>query len=1187
MLPALDDGTLFLSNGVKIRALGLFGQEEKWEYDGPASGSQARVNLAAEFPIVVDRNVLYASLEMPVERETQIWNYTPQMAVPERRLHALDATTGRLLWSHARYAPEGSTAEERFFVSKLSVTSRPLVIGDDLYVSATRFHTGYHHYVCCFDRRTGRLRWSTFVGAGQMEQNMFGNRIRECVSGHLVMHRGQLWYSTNIGMIASVDARLGTLRNVIRYEQVGIPRQQRIYRSVFERSPGWANNEPIVVGDEIFFTPIDSQDLIAVDTQIGRGRRVLTRSPDDRYRYIVGPVRGAIVVCGTKIAFHDVATRKTDVSSIAFDSTSYRENREAGVIGRPLLAGDQLVTPVRYRPPRERQLVDRLFIWDLAGRRVVNEIDPAQGSAGGPVAGNLASNGEVVVLAATDDSRTLTFVRSFFDEAEILARLRRRTESDPADPEPHFQYAELGLQSGSIKVDVAIRAYERAKELAEALGISGTEARQKSRDALYRLYLDLALGAEARRQEAGLDVARAFDLALVNAGDARAEVELLFHRMAKAFEMRDRASVEKAYARLMRDHADEIYDHRDVFRTIAPALETNRRYGRAGFVATVVAATVEETYRRFPQAVDLYQTLIRDYPRESLAGDTAWRYARDRIEDIIRRNGREVYAAEEARAKELYERGRGEGGVDALERLMELFPNSTLVAKAHLALARRQIDEGRTSEAATSIASSLTRVDEPEGELLVSLARAFEDLGLRDSARSAWIYARARTPLDTLGAEGDGAPATVSELADAAIARLAAPPVAAPSLAFETKRAWSVGTRDQRDPWVLVEPEGRAPAVFADRFLAYRGGVIHAFSTGSDKPLWTLDSEVAPLQEALFWSDDRLVARIDNAYVVIDADTGREAWRAGVDNQLLSAVATGHGKVYGIVQPHSLAANFRLQGRSLIDGELIFDLAFDGIPPQRIEVGDRWVGVALDADPVFHLVDPFTGRRAAGLAEGFRYDEVLRPFLTENGLFVAVPYDRPDGERSVQGIDPDTGATRWSRRLADQGVRFWIEDARRMVYLLRDAREGRGTLVAADVRTGAPLLEAALDDGVSVQHGSILAGDRLYAVLSRPTRAGGTQRAQFVEAFSLDGKELALALGRLRPQPARSAFIREGPVGQRLRGRCRNPGAASADARRCCGSSRQTKDACDPESTPRTTVSRRTSGTWSSCATAP
>jgi outer membrane protein assembly factor BamB len=1100
VLPVLDEGTVYVSNGVEIRALGLYGQAEKWTFQGPAKQSQARVNLSADFPLVLDGNLLFGSLEIPVDREQQIWNYTPQMAVPERRLHALDATTGRLVWSQARYEHAEADSKERFFVNELSVNSRPIVIGDDLFVSATRFHTSYHHYVCCFDRNSGRLRWATFVCTGQMEQNMFGNRIRESLSGHLVMKGGVLWYATNIGVVAAVDARLGTLRQALRYEQIGIPRQQRIYRSVFERGPAWANNEPIVAGDRIYFTPLDSQSLIEVDTTTFTARAVLERNEKNRYRYIVGPVDGRIVLLGTGVDYWNLEERRLESSRIRLEAGSVTEDRGAGVVGKPLLIGKTLFAPVRYRPRGKRALADRIFVWDLATRKLTNEINPNLGRGDIPLAGNLATNGEAFVIAATDDGRNLTFVHGFFNEAELLARLSRRMKSDPDDPEPHFQFGEILVQSQSEDLAGIVSAFERAKTLAEAQGPGGRAWVEKSREALYRLYIQLAAAPVERRRALNLDEVNAcFERALANAGSPGQKIDVLFRLLGRSLATRDQSGLEKAYARILKDFADEPYDHREEFSGRIPAIESFHRYPRAGLPATVIAARLAERQGRFAEAVAHYQTIIRDYATEALGSDTAWRWARDRISELMERQGANIYAAEESRAAQLFADGRKAESLNALQSLLELYPNSSFAPRAHLEVARRQIASGRAGEAVSSIAASLARFEQPSGELLVGLARALESAGLSESARQAWAYARVQAPRDLV--EENGKRLSVLELADAAATRLPLrPSPATPKLSFTLNEAWQMGEADGEDDWALVEAIGVAPASFAGHFFAFRGGRLYVFDAAKKEPRWHIDCESLPI-ERLYWQDGRLIGLLDNQFVALNPQDGKEYWRAGVEGRQLGTIATGQGRVYGIVQPHSLASRFRLQARSLFDGALIYDLAFDGVPPSQISVGEQWLVMALDAEPQAWILDPFTGTRAPGFPSGLRFDEVMPPFLGADDLVVAVPEASKSEERTLQGIDPRTGTARWTRRLGAASVRFWGQDHGKICYRLRDRDTNRSTIVVTDMSSGASLLEHELGEDIMLIHGSRIAESHLYAVLSRPTRPGSSLRTRYVEAF--------------------------------------------------------------------------------------
>ena len=125
----------------------------------------------------------------------------------------------------------------------ISVNTPPLVIGDRLYVGATYYLGGFRQWLCAFDRETGDLVWKTYIGQGQAELNMFGNPVKEVVPGYVGESNGLLVYSTNIGVVAAVDAITGAPRWVKAYEQEPVPSSDG--QRTVSRPPGWTVTRPL------------------------------------------------------------------------------------------------------------------------------------------------------------------------------------------------------------------------------------------------------------------------------------------------------------------------------------------------------------------------------------------------------------------------------------------------------------------------------------------------------------------------------------------------------------------------------------------------------------------------------------------------------------------------------------------------------------------------------------------------------------------------------------------------------------------------------------------------------------------------------------------------------------------------------------------------------------------------------
>ncbi len=1103
VLPVMDEGAIYFSDGVSIRAFSLFNPELKWQYDGVVKQSQARVNLTSSYPITLDRNILFAALEIAVERETRIWNFTPQLAVPDRRLHAVDASRGNSIWSQMEYRHPEASDQERFFVRHLSITSRPLVIGDNLYCSATRFHTSYHHYVCCFDRNNGRLKWSVFVCTGQMEQNMFGNRVRECVSGDLVEKDGILYYSTNIGVIAAIDSRLRTLKFTAAYKQVGIPRQDRSNRQVSERAPTWANNTPVVVGDTIFFTPIDSQELLAVNRHTGHCRVVLKRDRSSHYRYIAGPFDGKIAILGAKVAFYDTVKKELLLASgINFAaSSSDLAARQAGVSGQPVIVGNRLFAPVHTGNRRSKE--GRIYAWDLTTLKIDKEVKLRSSKLIAGV-GNLSFHNGVFVMTSTASDRKSSVVRCYFDRAELQKRLFELMARHPEDPRPHFQAGEIALQEKEPDFASAIASFRKAERLAGlSTGRFDTWV-AKSRDELFRIYLDLAENSAHRKSELKLDSKQCFEAALRMARFDQQRVDILFKLLGKAASSRDASSFERHYRTVMSRYANAPFDHRDELQADLPELGTFTRHDQAGLVATLYAAKFRTRIGDAEGAVAAYQRILRDYSRSNLGRDGAWTAAYRGIDRILSNRNRVVYAKQELAAKQLFD-SAGEHAVTPLRRLLDLYPNSQLVTGTYVTLARRLTAAGYREEAVQSIEEYLSRFRKPSGKILVALARAYSELGLKRSSRQVWSYAASVTPRDLI--ETGDQTEVVSELAKIAIAELTAKSVRAmpKSLGLKPREAWRLGSNGDADVWSVIQPFGERPEKFRSRFFAFKSGLLQCFDADSDQAIWKISVKNDP-QDRLQWFDGRLLAVLDGALVAINPENGQEYWRAENHSGRYGEVAASQGKVYSIITPLAYNARYVLQARSLITGDVVFERGFTGAAGSSLTAGDRWILVNDDRVDRCFVLDGYTGEPAPAWPDGFRHAGLVRPSLNANGLIIAITVST-DRSRKISALDPQTGEAKWSRNLGAGDARVLYDDESRLVYRRTNRATKTTHLVAIDTLRATTLVDRQMSSEFRIGPGCQIDGSDLFLKVTQVVLRPRRMRRHFIESFSLDGGE--------------------------------------------------------------------------------
>ncbi|MCA9320433.1 MAG: PQQ-binding-like beta-propeller repeat protein [Planctomycetes bacterium] len=1087
--PVLDAGAVYLSNGVSVEALTLFSGDLKWTVPGnvrPAK-SQARPNLSLEFPIVLHGNVLYVPLETPVPAPRMLWSFVPHPTVAHRRLCAIDASSGRVIWNHDDRDFARDEPETRELVRSFNIATRPLVVGDEIYVSATRFLTSYQHYVCCFDRHTGALRWATFVCTGQMEQNMFGNRVREAVPGELTLIDGRLVYSTNMGAIASVDARLGTVDFVVEYEQSPIPRQLRFDANIHERAPGWANNSPIQVGSEVLLAPTDSDHLYAVNRFTGELRETgIRRDARNRFRYIVGVGDDLVVVLGASVLFYEPGTRRIEDPKYDFGSSVRRRGRaggyDAGIQGRPVVVGRRLVATVRDRD------TDKFAVWDLEQRRLVEELPIARGRDRVDVLANLAAADGVFVAVAADQRRRKTAeITCYFDPARVAQRLRASVAAAPDDPELRLRIGEFALQGASPDPKAALEAFTQAYDLASRPG--GEPAwRERARNALYRLYVELASEPLLARSSLGLDDTDCYERAFNYAGDRGQKVSILFRLLARAMDQSDLAAVARHEHRIVQEYAEDVHQDGGLFSSLLPELGNETRRAPAALLATLAVASWHERAGRGKEALQRYETVLRRFGHESLGEQDAWSVAHDHLTRLLASAGPEIYADSEREARKLYEAGLADEGLARLEQVLVWYPKATVVTDAWLAISRRLIAEGRHAEALERIHEFFWRFGTITPGALTDLANALEAQGCSDSARQVWRYSE-----DFATANASDESVAFLELARQRLASLGVESrvtaSALPEFGVQPKLVQERGRADADKDWVLVEPRGRRPATMKNRFLVHRAETLLCLTTESEDVLWQRPCAAFPYMD-LIWFDGRLIGVLDAELVCLDPAKGQVLWRGEVPEHEILTVTCSHGRVLLLARPSGYGAAFRLQARSILDGAVVFEVPVEGDPiTDRIHVSHRWIMLVLQDRPArARVLDALTGRPAPAFPNGISWSESKIPHFADNGAVILVEGD-PSGSERLVAIDPESGRHRWKRPL-ERGRRvFAHEDPFSVIYRSTEGRSHSLTMI--DLLQGTALFSRTFPNAIEpYQHGINVGPDAVYYVCKESTPQG-------------------------------------------------------------------------------------------------
>lgn len=173
-------------------------------------------------------------------------------------LRAFDRVTGRRLWDTRDTFGEG--AQENFFSDLMHFTS-PVPAAGLFVIGCSRLKGEMESLAAAFDIHTGKLVWQT-VNAARGKEAFLGLGSRPSLP---VFKDGIVYFGTNLGAVAALDAATGSPRWIRKYDAF-LPGMRK--RSIRD-SRRWRYQPPRVVGGILYATPQDSNYLYAIDVVDG------------------------------------------------------------------------------------------------------------------------------------------------------------------------------------------------------------------------------------------------------------------------------------------------------------------------------------------------------------------------------------------------------------------------------------------------------------------------------------------------------------------------------------------------------------------------------------------------------------------------------------------------------------------------------------------------------------------------------------------------------------------------------------------------------------------------------------------------------------------------------------------------------------------------------------------------------
>ena len=291
----VDDSVLYRHKNI-VTCRSILNGEPRWTFDtgGRVTWQSDDDRMYPPEELVVSDGIVF----------TNLFKAGPSLA-------ALDLITGQLRWASGPMAPATRDDTRTRYEAAPAIGPRTIYCGyvKDNIEGDTHFDTVYG--VRAFDAATGRVLWDTEIcrlAPGKFTTGVAvarRNRIRSFTSPP-VLHQGTLYYNTNAGTVAAINARSGSVEWAMRYPYwPGVHDATRPFgsRPWWLKGPhlplkpmGWYPQRPLVLGDRLIVAPADSPCLMSIDRATGKVGWTYGR-PDAGHGYLLGPTsRGELVL---------------------------------------------------------------------------------------------------------------------------------------------------------------------------------------------------------------------------------------------------------------------------------------------------------------------------------------------------------------------------------------------------------------------------------------------------------------------------------------------------------------------------------------------------------------------------------------------------------------------------------------------------------------------------------------------------------------------------------------------------------------------------------------------------------------------------------------------------------------------------------------------------------------------------
>ncbi|MBX7168435.1 MAG: PQQ-like beta-propeller repeat protein [Pirellulales bacterium] len=255
----------------------------------------------------------------------------------------------------------------------------PVASGNFVYVAMRRAGVQPQTHVACYEAVTGRPVWRQMVCGADTPAH---NQVSEASHNLLTLHGDTVYYNTNLGAVAALDAGTGRIRWLTLYPRArGGNLNDTAAHFYRDLTPCLYYQGLLLVA------PADSPAILALDADSGQ---LLWESslPEDVV-HLLGVAGGNLIASGDRLWWISLAQQEFKIIRRVPEDHSLRG------YGRGLLVGDQVIWPTR----------EEILVFDSASGQQLRSISLAarrewDGTA--VIGGNLLVTPEHLLIAGPD-----------------------------------------------------------------------------------------------------------------------------------------------------------------------------------------------------------------------------------------------------------------------------------------------------------------------------------------------------------------------------------------------------------------------------------------------------------------------------------------------------------------------------------------------------------------------------------------------------------------------------------------------------------------------------------------------------------------------------------------------------------------------------------------------------------------